>query len=373
MPIKKLANLYNLYGLKMTNQEIAYHRLASQKLYKTSHCSPQEIVRHLGAMQAQDYAMSKWAIGSRCDASEKAIEEAINSGEIIRTHILRPTWHLVSSDDIYWMLALSAPQVKKFTASAAKKYDYDAKKLDAINASIEKLLAGNNHFTRDEIMQELGIKKSSGQEFLSAAIMMNAELDGLVCNGKMKGKQITYALLEERVSKPKTTYTKEEALAKLAKRYFESHGPATLLDFSWWSGFPPTTAKLAVHAIESELNSVEIDNQKYWFGSAVSNVSNFRESVHFLPAFDEILISYKNREASILLEHQPKAFTNNGIFKPIIVENGKVIGTWKRTIKKDHAKIETDFFGETPESQKTVIFEAINSFENYLETKIVIE
>jgi len=357
----------------MTHPEISHYRLTSQKLYKTNPCSPQEIVQHLGAMQAQDYTMAKWAIGSRCDSTEKVIEEAINSAKIIRTHILRPTWHFVASDDIYWMLDLSAPQVKRFTASAAKKYGYDEKKLDQTNSKIEKLLTGNNHLTRDEIMQELNIKKSSSEDFLSAAIMMNAELDGLVCNGKMKGKQITYALLEERVSKPKFKLTKEEALSKLAKRYFESHGPATLTDFSWWSGFPPTTCKLAINAIELQLNSVEIESQKYWFGNDISKDSDFRESVHFLPAFDEILISYKTREASILSEHQSKAFTNNGIFKPIILENGKVIGIWKRTIKKDHAKIETQFFYETESHKKTILFEGIKAFENYLETKIVIE
>ena len=357
----------------MTHQEISHYRLVSQKLYKTSQASPQEIVHHLGAMQAQDYAMAKWAIGSRCEASEKEIEEAIDAAKIIRTHILRPTWHFVSADDIYWMLDISGPQVQKMTISAAKKYGFDVKKLDQTNSKIEKLLSGNNHLTRDEIMTELGIRKSSSQDFLSAAIMMHAELEGLVCNGKMKGKQITYALLEDRVEKPKDKLTKEEGLAKLANRYFESHGPATLLDFSWWSGFSPTICKQAINAIELQMSSVDIDNQRYWFKKNLLNEDDFRESVHFLPAFDEILISYKTREASILLEHQSKAFTNNGIFKPIILKNGKVIGTWKRIIKKDHAKIETDFFNETEMSKKEILFKGIQSFEKYLETKIVIE
>lgn len=357
----------------MTHPEISHYRLVSQKLYKTAPNFPQEIVRHLGAIQAQDYAMAKWAIGSRCDSSEKEIEEAINSAQIIRTHILRPTWHFVAAEDIHWMLDVSGPQVKRTVASYVKKYGFDAKKLDQINASIEKILAGNNHLTRDEIMQELNIKKMLSENFLSSPIMMNAELEGLVCNGKMKGKQMTYALLEERVAKPKTNLSKEEALAKLAQRYFESHGPATVLDFSWWSGFSPTTCNLVINSIESELNSVRIDNQKYWFGANFTNEDNFRESVHFLPAFDEILISYKTREASIFLEHQSKAFTNNGIFKPIILENGKVIGTWKRIIKKDHAKIETHFFYEIDKSKKTALFDGIRSFENYLETKVVIE
>ncbi|MBO9582857.1 MAG: AlkZ family DNA glycosylase [Flavobacterium sp.] len=357
----------------MTYEEISHYRLVSQKLYKTSACLPQEIVKHFGAMQAQDYAMAKWAIGSRCDAGEKEIEEAINSAKIIRTHILRPTWHFVSPDDIYWMLDISAPQVKRFTASAAKKFGYDEKKLNQTNASIEKLLTGNNHLTRDEIMQELGIKKTSKEDFLSAAIMMNAELDGLVCNGKMKGKQITYALLEERVSKPISKFTKEEALVKLALRYFESHGPATVLDFSWWSGFAPTICQKAINAIELQLNRITIDNQHYWFKKDLKNEDTFRESVHFLPAFDEILISYKTREASFNTEHQSKVFTNNGIFKPIILENGKVVGIWKRTFKKDHAKIETEFFKEFETDKKQLLFEGIKSFETYLESKIVIE
>lgn len=357
----------------MTHSEISHHRMIAQKLYKRENHSPYEIVKHFGAMQAQDYAMAKWAIGSRCDSSEKEIEEAINSGKIIRTHILRPTWHFVASEDIYWILELSAPQVKRFTASAAKKFGYDEKKLDQINSSIEKLLSGNNHLTREEIMQELGIKKTSSEDYLSSALMMNAELDGLVCNGKMKGKQITYALLEERVPKTKDNLSKEEALAKLAKRYFESHGPATLLDFSWWSGFPPTICQKTINAIELQLSNITIDNQQYWFKKDADNLNNFRESVLFLPAFDEILISYKTREASFNTEHQSKVFTNNGIFKPIILENGKVIGIWKRTFKKDHVKIETEFFNETEKSKKQILFEGIKAFEVYLDNKTVIE
>lgn len=355
----------------MIHSEISHYRMASQKLYQENLSSPQEIVKHFGAMQAQDYAMAKWAIGSRCSSSEKEIEEAINSAQIIRTHILRPTWHFVSPDDIYWMLELSSPQVKRLFATLAKQHGFDEKKFDQVNAAIEKLLAGNNHLTREEIMQELNIQKKAG-DLSPVIVMMNAELDGLVCNGKMKGKQITYALLEERVSKPKTKLSTEEALAKLALRYFESHGPATVNDFSWWSGFPATICKKTINAIELQLEGISIDNQQYWFKKGLRDEGNFRESLHFLPAFDEILISYKTRDFSFNTEHQSKVFTNNGIFKPIIVENGKVIGIWKRTIKKDHAKIETEFFNETESSKKEILFEGIKAFETYLDTKVVI-
>lgn len=358
----------------MTNQKISHYRLVSQKLEKTSRISPQEIVHHMGAMQAQDYTMAKWAIGSRCDATEKEIEEAINSGKIIRTHILRPTWHFVAAEDIHWMLDVSAPQVKRIILAETKKHGYDEKEFGKINSAIEKIVAGNNHLTRDEIIQELHLKKSSGEYHLSPVlVMMYAELDGLVCNGIMKGKRMTYSLLEEKISKTSTQLTKEEGLSKLAQRYFESHGPATVTDFSWWSGFPATTCKTVINLISSELNSVEIDNQTYWFGTDLSPENSFRESVHFIAAFDEMLISYKNREVSILPEHQSKAFTSNGIFKPVILENGKAIGTWKRAFKKNYTKIETRFFNETENHKKATLFEGITSFEKYLETKIVIE
>jgi len=203
--------------------------------------------------------------------------------------------------------------------------------------------------------------------------MIHAELEGLVCNGKMKGKQITYALLEERVKKPKTKLTKEEGLAKLAKRYFESHGPATLLDFSWWSGFSPTICNVVINAIKLQLNCIEIEDKIYYYVNQPFINYHLNKNIHYLPAFDEILISYKTREASILLEHQSRAFTNNGIFKPIIMENSKVVGTWKRSYKKDHVKIETEFFNETEMSKKAILFEGIRAFENYLETKIIIE
>lgn len=357
----------------MTHPEIALLRMASQKILKTNFHEPQEIVNHLGAMQAQDYTMAKWAIGSRCDATEKSIEEAINSGKIIRTHILRPTWHFVSAEDIHWMLDFSGPQVKKIILSAAKKYDLDEKKLKKINASIEKILLNNKSLTREEIIRELGFKKETDQNFSSTLIMGYAELDGLVCNGNMKGRQITYSLLEEKVPKTKTKLTKEEGLAKLAKRYFESHGPATLPDFTWWSGFPATTAKLAVLSIESELDSVEVDGKKYWFKKGLTCELNAPKKIHFLPSFDEILISYKTREITIAKEHQANAFTNNGIFWPIIIENEKVIGIWKRSLNKGYTKIETSFFESISQKKKALVFEAIKPFENYLETKIIIE
>ena len=317
---------------------IRNHRLKNQQLAETKFFEPEKLVSHFGAMQAQDYAMAKWAIGLRTEKTEKEIEEAINQGKIIRTHILRPTWHFVAAEDIFWMLELTAPSLKKLVTSAAVKMGLEYS-LNAYNKKLQKLLSSNNHLTREEIMLELDVKTGIANNISPVIIMMNAELEGIVCNGIMRGKKFTYALLEERVKYKNSKIGKEEALAKLASKYFNSHGPATIQDFSWWSGLSLTNSRLALESIKSELSSFQIESNIYWFYEV--SISNKNESlVHLLPAFDEFLISYKDRTASIALEHQPLAFTKNGIFNPVIVINGKVEGTWKRSIKKETVKIE---------------------------------
>lgn len=312
-------------------------RLHNQQLLDSEFNSPEKLVNHFGAIQAQDYPMAKWAVGLRTGKTEADLEDSINKGQIIRTHIMRPTWHFVAPEDIYWMQELTAPNIKGLIKSAASKMGMEDNALNAYNEKIQKLLSGNNQLTREEIILELGIKNKTANDLSPVIIMMNAELDGIVCNGIMRDKKFTYALLEERV-KPNRKISRDEALAKLAGRYFKSHGPATVKDFSWWSGLSLTNSRLALESIKLDLDSVEIDNNTYWFyNHTVSNGEN--TNIHLLPSFDEFLISYKDRTASIALEHQPLAFTKNGIFNPIILIDGEVKGIWKRSIKKETVKI----------------------------------
>ncbi len=329
------------------------------------------MVSHFGAMQAQDYAMSKWAVGIRLAATECAVEQSITNGEIIRTHVLRPTWHLVAAEDIRWMLDLTAPQVKKQYLSMCNTLDVDGKALKSYNKTIAKALKDNKHLTREEIMQRLKLKGSYTNDVRPALIMMNAEQEGIVCNGPMRGKQFTYALMDERVPDAKKLI-KEEALEKLAARYFRSHGPATLQDFTWWSGLSVADSKLALELTKHNLHSVGVGGLVYWFYEPHLSAALDTDSVHFLPAFDEFLISYKDRTASIPVTHQPNAFTRNGIFKPVIVANGKVVGTWKRTLKGDTVVIETGYFGTVKKAQKKELLRAAELFGAHMERKVII-
>jgi hypothetical protein len=195
---------------------------------------------------------------------------------------------------------------------------------------------------------------------------MQAELDGIICSGA--GKQ-TYALLEERVPKPKPL-AKEEALGKLAHRYFTSHGPATLPDFVWWSGLAVGDAKHALAMVHTEFISETIYSQTYWFSPSISIPTSDSAAVCLLPAFDEFIISYKNKNAALPFEHHRKAVSNNGIFWPIIVVNGQVTGTWKRTLKKEKVVIETEFFAPPNKTTRSKIKAATHSFAQFLGKEI---
>lgn len=331
----------------MNLSDIAHLRLSNQQLANSIYQKPKEIVSWLGAMQAQDYNMSKSAIGVRLpNSTEDSIEQAINKGEILRTHVLRPTWHLVAPKDIRWMLELTGPRLLNMVASWGKKLELDSKTLNRTNSIIQKLLRDKNYSTREELMKAIQKVGISTDDLRSAHIMFHAELNGIVCSGPMREKKITYALLDERVPLTKKV-RREEAVGMLAERYFKSHGPATIADFVWWSGLTMKDAREGLKMVESKLISETIDSQVYWLSSSGYNLKKNKNSIFFLPAFDEFMVSYKNRSASLDKIFTKNTITANGIFKPIIVINGKVEGIWKRTIKKDHVLIENQFFNSS--------------------------
>lgn len=328
----------------MNQTDIAAARLAGQQIAGTELKTIKDIVSWMGAMQAQDYSMMKWAIGIRLPGStQKNIDAALDCGEIIRTHLLRPTWHVVSADDIRWMLALTAPRIRASMKSRHKQLEITDPVVTKSNAVIEKALAAEGHLTRDELLAGLEKAKIATGGQRGAHLLFLAELDGIICSGAAKGKQTTYALLEERA--PKTNVlSRDEALAELARRYFTSHGPATLQDFVWWSGLSVADAKQALEMLRQDLVSGQAGMQTYWWGNLLSLPATDWKSLYLLPAFDEFIISYKDRSAVLPAENHRKAVSNNGIFWPTVVVKGRVAGTWKRAVKNDKVIVETRFF-----------------------------
>ncbi len=354
----------------MKINDIANIRLLNQQITKTKFKTPKELVSWMGAMQAQDFIMAKLAVGVRLPGSkETLIEEAVNKGEILRTHVLRPTWHFVSSEDIRWMLELTAPHIKAGIKSRHKNLGMTKELLKKSNRIIEKALSGGKHLTREEIVSELKNVKIDVSENRSSHFMLMAELVGLICSGRMKGNKQTYALLEERVSKTKSL-KREEALAKLANRYFTSHGPATLKDFVWWSGLPVSDARKAIEMVKPNLVSEKIGENEYWITNSIKVPKKDGESIYLLPAYDEFLISYKDRDASLMFEHNKKTISNNGIFRPVIIINGQVKGIWKRITKNSNVTVEINFFQPQKKAVQQKVKKAAMKISLFLNKKV---
>lgn len=346
--------------------DIANIRLFSHQIAETKFGTAKDVVDWMGAMQAQDYAMAKWAIGVRLpNSTDQVVEAAINNGEIIRTHLLRPTWHFVTAGDIYWMLELTAPQIKASIKSRQKQLELSETILAKSNAVIEKALRGGKSLIREEIIAELEKAKIATNENRASHLLLCAELEGTICSAAIKGGKQTYALLEERVPQKKHL-TKEEALASLAKKYFTSRCPATLQDFVWWSGLSVNDAKHALETVKSDFIPETINSQTYWLANSFSLPETDKTSVYLLPAFDEFMISYKNRSAALPFGSQSKAVSNNGIFRPMIVVNGQVTGIWKRTLKKDKVIVETECFQKLDKTTKGLIGKASMQYKHFV-------
>lgn len=353
----------------MNLTDIAKVRLVSQHIAAAKFEAVKDLVDWMGAMQAQDYAMVKWAMGVRLPGSTaQAIETALAGGEIIRTHLLRPTWQVVSANNLRWMLELTAPQIKTSLKSRHRELGLSEAIIKKSNTIIEKALRGGQHLTREALLAEFGKAKIALDNNRASHLLVRAELDGIVCSGAPQGAKPTYALLEERVPQAKSL-AKEEALATLAQKYFTSRCPATLQDFAWWSGLSMGDARCALEMIKSDFVSENIDSQTYWFPNSFAVSKTKKESVHLLPAFDELLISYTDRRASLPFENHSRAVSDNGIFHPIIVVNGQVTGLWKRTVKKDTVIIETELFKPPAQTTRRSIEKAAEHFGQFLGKK----
>src|SRR5215207_5968661 len=277
--------------------DIAFHRLHNQCLLENKLATPDDVVSWLGAVQAQDYAGAKWALGQRMkDATDKTLEQAFNEGRILRTHLLRPTWHFVTPDDIRWMLELTAPRVRALMAYMDRQVELDRTIFKKSNALLTKTLQGGQELTRAELATAFQKARIPAEGLRLGHLMMHAELDGVVCSGPRRGKQFTYALLEERVA-PFKPLKREEALAELVKRYFLTRGPATLQDFTWWSGLTMADARNGIEMVKSQFVSEMINNQTYWFRETKLPGREKSPSAYLLPNYDEYFIGFKDRSA----------------------------------------------------------------------------
>lgn len=359
----------------MTEADLFTYRLYAQRLISPDLASPEAVVGHLGAVQAQDFGAAKWALGLRANTlTEDIVMQAYNEGRILRTHVLRPTWHFILPADIRWMLRLTAPRVIAASATHYRKCGLTDAVFAKANQIIAEALRDGQYLNRKEINAVLAENGLDNDPFRLSWIVMRAELDGVICSGPARGKQFTYALLEDRVPLA-PELTDQQALERLVRRYFVGHGPATFKDFLRWSGLSAVEAKPALEMMRNSLQSERIDSLEYWFDPSLPDqVSSAPIDRPFLlPSFDEYAVAFSNRFR--LFSPGYKQFLDargDPLFNNCILLNGAIAGTWKRTVKKQAVVIEPILFTRFTAIQKRNLDQAFAAYGNYMQLPLQI-
>jgi hypothetical protein len=344
-------------------------RLQNQYLASPALTSAADLVYYMGAIQAQDYAGAKWAIAQRLKgANDALIEKAFTDGKIIRTHVMRPTWHFVSPKDIRWMLELTAHRVQALANFRHRQLKLDKGIFSTCEKTLTKILNGGKQLSRDEVALGLQHAGVNTDELRFVHIMMEMELIGLVCSGGRQGKQFTYTLLDDRVPETKTL-ARDEALATLAERYFTAHGPATIADYAWWSGLMVEDCKAGLGMINDKLLSRQLNGHTYWFAETDTGTNSKAPYAFLLPNYDEYIVSYKDRSDTIKEKHIDQVDPRGTIFNHTIILNGLISGTWKRGIHKDKVILDITPFKQLSKVNHAAVVTAAKRYSKFLGVK----
>ena len=349
--------------------DIARRRLANQQLVAPALTAPADVVRTLGGVQAQDYAGAKWALAIRMrgGVGDPAIEQAMTDGSIIRTHVLSPTWHFVAPNDVRWMLALTAPRVNAAMAYYNRQLELDDATFRRSNKILTRALRDGRQLTRTELAAALrsGRVNVDGSQRLGH-LMMRAELDGVVCSGARRGKQFTYALLEERVP-PAPARDREEALLELTMRYFATRGPATPNDFAWWSGLTVGDATNGIQIAGAALERELIGDRAYWSVPRASTPPAAPSIAYLLPNYGEYFIGLKDRSAiGERMKASGPATTGDALMAHLVVIDGQLVGGWKRGIEKKTAIVDLTLLVPLRAAERRAIAAAADAYGAFL-------
>lgn len=351
----------------MNNLDILRQRLYNQRLTGPQIDEPEEVVKWLGAVQSQDYAGAKWSVGQRVKHSADAgVEQAFASGKILRTHVMRPTWHFVTPADIRWILELTAPRVQALNAYYYRKLELDKAVFARSHTLFTQALQGGKQLTRQELaslLRQAGIVASNQR---LAYIVMHAELNGLICSGAMRGKQYTYTLLEERAPAARHL-ERDEALAELTQRFFASHGPVTLKDYIWWSGLSVADAKAGHEMIKQRLRHEVVGDQTYWFSLSMPTAEHAPMAAYLLPEYDEYLRGAplpdmpwtKNRDS-----------WKDTFYRPVIIDNMRA-GTWRRTITRGAVVMEINLSTSLNPAQSEALKAAVERYGLFMDMPVI--
>ncbi|GIF53633.1 winged helix DNA-binding protein [Asanoa ferruginea] len=351
----------------MEASEIGPRRLHQQHLAGPACADPVAAVRRLGCVQAQEYAVAKWSLGQRCapGVTDADVQRLLDDGTILRTHILRPTWHFVLGEELGWIQAVTAHRVHVFNGHYNRMHGLDAATVAATTKVITDALRGGNHLTRNELSAALADAGFSATGNKLAYVVMFAELDGLIANGVQRGKQHTYALVEERVPAPRRLDPKE-GLAELTRRYFTSHGPATIKDFAWWSSLTVAEIKRGIAACGAALTSAEVNGRTLW-SAADAPPPAPPPPAALLQGYDEYVVAYSDTKFAYNLagaSAKPGQYTENMMFHPIAFD-GQIGAFWRRKAAPKRIAVEIDLLVDPTTRQREALKAEIDRYEAF--------
>lgn len=357
----------------MDELEIVYRRLRNQRLSGEPEGDPVRVVRHFGAMQAQEYAVAKWAIGQRtADSDDATVQRLLDDGVILRTHALRPTWHFVAGVDLGWIQALTGPRVQVFNAHYNKLHGLDDGFAARTNRAITGALRGGNQLTRVELAEVLDKAGLPATGNRLAYIVMRAELDGLIANGVLRGKQHTYALVSERVADP-VTLGPDEALAELTRRYFASHGPATVKDYAWWSSLTLTQIRKGIAMLGDALASEVVGGREYWFVPDGPPVRDKPPKAFLLQGYDEYGIGYSESRSLLNRADRQIAPANaNQTIHPIVLDT-QGVGWWRRRVERAGIVVEPVLTVKLTAAQRRAVEASAKDYAAFAGVPVTVE
>jgi hypothetical protein len=344
---------------------IARRRLVNHGITSAGRRRPADVVSWYGAVQAQEYEPAKWGLGLRMDenAIDAQVEEAFTRGQILRTHVMRPTWHFVTSADIRWLLELTAARVHRVMSTYNRQMGLDTALMVRGTKIVERALRDGEHLTRGELGERLQQSKLDLSGSRLAHLTMYAELEGVICSGPRRGKKSTYALLAVRAPNARRL-ERDEALGELARRYFRSHGPATIRDFVWWSGLKTEDARRGADIVRAR--RTEIGGLAYRSLDLASSNVDRPGMVHLLPIYDEYLVAYRDRAA---VPHGPATFAWGAqkpmMFQHALVIAGQVVGTWRTPSKSRGVAVDAAAMRPLTRRERKDLAAAIERYERF--------
>jgi hypothetical protein len=334
----------------MNRQDIPHLRLRNLRLEGDPLQAPEDVVGWLCAVQSQDFAPAKWSLAQRSGGvGDAAVDRAFADGAILRTHVLRPTWHFVAPADIRWLLELTAPRVHALNAYQYRQLGLDQDIFQRSGALLADALRGGAHLTRKQLAATLERGGIGAVGIRLGYLLIHAELRGLICSGAPQGRQQTYALLEERAPRARPR-TRDQALAELVVRYFTSHGPATVKDFGWWSSLTVADIRRGLELAGPRLQREVVDGVPFWFAGSPPAARAASPTVHLLQGYDEYVVGYT--QSKPLLNLAGRALVQDRpVFNGVAILDGQVAGHWKRTIGRGAVAFEVALYEPFDDAQ----------------------